>query len=148
MYDADGPVIARAVYHKFFQAGGNNVSLDFSSVMTSLAKGFALVMSDPLSESDFDAIARDVVLPSALRGKPFTREVLRASIREIFPMLTAEPVLESDVELIEEVVCELLLQPPLFNFSLPHVVDDIVRYLRDFAKLPPSRWATFIHMGA
>jgi hypothetical protein len=47
----------------------------------------------------------------------------------------------------KEVYAELLQEPTLKPDDIPYALDAAVRKLRATG-VPPSRWATFIHMGA
>lgn len=150
MYDADGPAVANAVYSAFFGRGAVQV-LSASVMVDLIIEGYALQASKSWQEFDLESVTNTIssTLEDCRREwAVFTPTEIPELIRRCYMATSTQPVLDEDVETIQGPLLEYALtSQPQFNFSMAHAIDELSRYLRVEKKVPPSRWATFVHIG-
>ena len=151
MHDADGPIVARAVYRALFHSSQHKMTVQ--SIATTLARCFSELKDIPLEDSHVETIT--IVLTGFaesgvdMLASDHSREVIQETYAAY--SISTEPLSDPEVEAIENIVPYRLWRHAqeslLSNFSLAHVLDDITREMRVSRKFPASRWATFVHVG-
>lgn len=106
----------------------------------------AFISVRPLKEPELDALRKWMrqnffTLVRDMGG--LTNETICGVARNAFVHISQEPVLDLEVEAIGDAFVRGIMDPQLAN-----LVDEIVQELRVRRKLPASRWATFVHVGA
>ncbi len=147
MNDSDGPLIAKMLYSKLFQqptayaprhVTGEEFKHIFENALTSVRS---------IKESELDALKKWIRhdLYALIRdiGCRLTDKTFRIVARKAFMHISPGPVLDSEVEAVEDAFVWGIMTP-----SLANLVDEIVQELRVSRKLPASRWATFVNDGA
>lgn len=148
MHDSDGPVVAQAVYQAFIRPRIQAIPLRGCAEV--LAVQYSAMISKTLKEDDQDAILT-AITPSFrdIHGMGDSSAFL-AVVHQGFSAISSEVLPDPDAQNINEILVNYIQQEtenvPL-DLSLAQVVDDVVRYLRVDLKLPPSRWAPFVHVG-
>ncbi len=149
MHDSDGPAIAQAVYRAF---KSRSKTIMFADVVKILADGYPLVTSRPLQTEDTENIFSKIyplALPcSGLEDFPFPSRAIvdqgfSAVSCESLPDSAAQTIVKALVNHVDAVASDT--NGP--DLSMAPVVDGVVRHLRITQNLPPSRWATFVHVG-
>ena len=149
MHDSDGPVIAQAIYRIFTQY--RSKSIPFDGLVKTLADGYSLAISKPLQKEDLHKIFH-VILPLALQRPTAADFPYRTWVDQGFSAVSSEPLPDSAAQTIEKSVIGYIdsiseYTSNSLGLSVALVVDGVVRQLRIAQKLPPSRWATFVHVG-
>lgn len=143
MGDSVGPDIARTIYGALFS---KPVSLE--QLAKILGDCYSPVISESLQDSDIKIIL-NAIEPIYHNAKYLLPHHLDSIICQGYSAIRSGAMREGDIEVIKKRLVSLLFHcspRPLSDFSLAHIVDDIVRGLRK-AKMPASRWATFVHIG-
>ena len=151
MHDADGPIVARAVYRALFHSSRHKITLQ--SIARILARCFSELKDAPLEDPFVETIT--IVLSGFAESgvNMLAQGHLSETIQETYAVcsISTEPLSDAEVEAIANIVPYRLWchaqETLLSNFSLAHVVDDITREMRVSRKFPGSRWATFVHVG-
>ncbi len=149
MYDADGPVIAKAVYTELFH--GTRGTKPLETGLKLLADSLSSVLSRPLEAPEWLQISKATIAHVPATDKPDLTEAILLDILHETASEVGLKLSDSEIHTIEGFIQEsfklLIDESPLSRLSLAHVVDDIVQDLRVSKKLPATRWATFVHIG-
>lgn len=149
MYDSYGPALARAVYDAYFPEETEAIK-ETPSASSSIDKDE--YHSRPAFNYTEESGKKAVTISpppiwSTLGGKTKPREGEPPTVIKYLPSLIPRTVVRSELDVFGKAVFDEIFGSPLNGVSLAHVVDEFARNLRENHKAPPSRWATFVHIG-
>ncbi len=150
MHDLDGPSVAQVVYGALTQM--KSKTFPVNKVLDILADSYSSVISKTLTKEDKSDILvaiYPIITQCLTTANTWPYRVL---MDQGFSSVSSESLPDSAAKAIEKALVDLVDNDDGYfsvgvNLPLAPIVDALTRHLRKTEKLPPSRWAVFVHVG-